>query len=179
MSKPQLWFEKKRRKKMRESILKLMFVIVFLTFMSASAQAKAPVLIGWGGEEIIKIADFPNTEEFEYHNGEYFDAGYKYKQVTLFFIPVWNYDGKWVGYVEKEGRYLNLEKSELDELAAQANVKLPESPSLPFWHSIGGKIVFGFIVLVFIGLKMMAGSIRDEEETDVSEDSHSSSILKL
>ena len=147
---------------MRETVLKSMFAIVFLAALSASVEA-APVLFGWGDEEIIKVADFPDTEDFEYSHGEYIDAGFVYKQVTVFFIPVWNYNGKWVGYLEKNENNLKLKKSELDQLAEKANVKLPESPTLPFWHSIGGKIVFGLILLLYIGWKFLPDSIGDEE----------------
>ena len=153
---------------MSEKILKSMLTIVFLGLLSASVQA-APVILGWGGEEIIKVADFPNTEEFENGRGEYFDAGYVYKQVTIFFIPVWNYDGKWVGYVGEKNSYLQLKKAELDRLAAKANVRLPETPALPFWDSIGGKLVFGLILLLYLGWKFLSASIDVQEEAPAEE----------
>jgi len=153
---------------MSEKILKSMLTIVFLGLLSASVQA-APVILGWGGEEIIKVADFPNTEEFENGRGEYFDAGYVYKQVTIFFIPVWNYDGKWVGYVGEKNGYLQLKKAELDSMAAKANVRLPETPSLPFWDSIGGKLVFGLILLLYLGWKFLSASTDVQAEAPVEE----------
>lgn len=148
---------------MKEILLKSMLGVVFLVLASASVQA-APVLFSWGGEEIVKVADFPNTDEFEYSRGEYVDAGYVYKQVTIFFIPVWNYDGRWVGYVGKGKSYLELNKTQLDQLAQMANVKLPASPTLPFWHAIGGKIVFSLILLLYIGWKFLSSSAIGEEE---------------
>jgi hypothetical protein len=153
---------------MSEKILKSILTIVFLGLLSASVQA-APVILGWGGEEIIKVADFPNTEEFENGRGEYFDAGYVYKQVTIFFIPVWNYDGKWVGYVGEKNGYLLLKKAELDRLAAKANVRLPETPSLPFWDSIGGKLVFGLILLLYLGWKFLSAATDVQAEAPVEE----------
>jgi hypothetical protein len=149
---------------MKENFLKLMFVIVFSVLASTSVQA-VPVIFGWGGEEIIKVVDFPNTEEFENGRGQYFDAGYVYKQVTIFFIPVWNYDGKWVGYVGNNDGYLRLKKAELERLAEKANVKLPAEPALPFWDSIGGKLVFGLILLLYLGWRILSNSSGDEDES--------------
>src|SRR5215203_2222658 len=153
---------------MSEKFLKSILTIVVLGLLSASAQA-APVIFGWGGQEIIKVADFPNTAEFEYARGEYIDAGYAYKQVTIFFIPVLNYDIKWVGYVGEKNGYLQLKKAELDRLAAKANVRLPETPALPVWDSIGGKLVFGLILLLYIGWKFLSASIDVQEDAPVAE----------
>jgi len=153
---------------MSKNFLKLIFMTVFFVMLAAPIQA-TPVICGWGGEEIIKVADFPNTEEFENGRGEYFDAGYVYKQVTIFFIPVWNYDGKWVGYVGEKNSYLQLKKAELDRMAAKANVRLPDTPPLPFWDSIGGKLVFGLILLLYLGWKFLLASIDVQEEAPAEE----------
>src|SRR5262245_8540551 len=148
---------------MKEKVLKLIFGLAFLAVLPSAVEA-APVLFSFGSEEIIKVADFPNTEEFQLRRGEYVDAGYVYKQVTIFFIPVWNYDGRWAGYVGKEDFYLDFKKEELDQLANLANVKLPESPTLPFWHAIGGKIVIGLILLLYFGWRFVSGAIDEDGE---------------
>lgn len=130
--------------------------IGFLTAIGLlSAQpayaAKVPVFFSWGGEHIAKVADFPDTPQFQTKDGQYVDPGYRYKQFKLFFVPVWNYGGKWCGYVGNSERYLDLHKQQLDELAAAVGMTLPESPALPFWDSYGGKLVLlSVVMLVFL-----------------------------
>jgi hypothetical protein len=150
-----------------KTILKTMLLaVILLTALSAQAEA-APVLFG-RSEKIIKVADFPDTDNFELSRGQYVDAGYVYKQVSVFFIPVWNYDGRWAGYVGKDDTYLQLTKSDLDEMAAAASVKLPDSPSLPIWQSVGGKLVFAFILLLYIGFRFLSGSAGEETSEDAA-----------
>lgn len=129
--------------------------MVTLSILVASAPAHArrrsvPVIFSWGGERIIKVADFPDTENFRLPDGRYVDPGYKYKQVKLFFIPVWNYDGQWCGYINSTNQYLNLNKAELDDLAESVGIQLPDRPSFSFWEIYGGKLVFLSIFIVLI-----------------------------
>jgi|GEM_PF-3123375 len=139
---------------------------VLLLIMSVSINAK-PIFFGVGNEKIIKVADFPNTEEYKVASGQYIDAGYMYKQAHIFYIPVWNYGGRWAGYVGNDKLYLDLTKEELDELAKEANVKLPEAPSLSLWETVGGKSVFGLILILYLAWKFVLRRIDNQgEDTD-------------
>jgi hypothetical protein len=149
-----------------KKLAKLIIMLSVLVAFSGTASA-APVLFGWDKEKIIKVMDFPDNFQFKADSGEYVDAGYIYKQATIFFIPVWNYDGRWVGYIGSDTNYLQLNRSDLEEIAKSADLKLPESPSLPFWDSIGGKLLFILISLLYFGFKMMGGSEEDEEDEEV------------
>ncbi|HNY31898.1 MAG TPA: hypothetical protein PKO15_13510 [Fibrobacteria bacterium] len=117
----------------------------FLVLSARPAHAKAGIPIIWssGSEKIVKVADFPDTGVFQGNGGELLDPGYKFKQVQLFFLPVWNYGGEWCAYVGKDDTYMEMSKATLDSIAKTVNVTLPESPSLGFWNSIGGKLVLG------------------------------------
>lgn len=105
----------------------------------------------YDGEKIIRIARFPQTQDFISKEGQHVDAGYRYKQFSICGIPLWNYDGKWCGYLDSD-HYVDLSKADLDEGAQQSGLKLPDKPSLPFWHSYGGKLVIAAI-LCFFGLR--------------------------
>lgn len=139
----------------------LMLAAIILTVLAMPTQATG--LLSYGGEEIIKVANFPDTEEFYHPNYGYMDAGYIYKQVSILYVPVWNYDGRWAGFVGDDGEYLELTKEELDEMAEQANVKLPNVPTLPFWEAIGGKLVFSLILLLYVGWKIFSSTFDDEK----------------
>ena len=89
-------------------------------------------------------------------SGQYVDAGFCYQQFTLFFIPIWNYDQKWCGYIGSQEQYLDIHKAGLVALANSGGESsfnlLSKPPKLPFWDAIGGKLVFGVIFLVLIFL---------------------------
>ncbi|WP_204153576.1 hypothetical protein [Leptolyngbya sp. CCY15150] len=135
----------------------LFFCAVTLSILATStpayARRRAPVIISWGGERIIKVADFPDTDIFRTTDGRYIDPGYRYKQIKLFFIPVWNYGGQWCGYIGTTEQYLDIDKAQLDVFAGFGGIQLPDTPSLPSWDAYGGKLVFlsFFIILVVIG----------------------------
>jgi hypothetical protein len=58
-------------------------------------------------------------------------------------------------------KYFSLDTDEINTLLAMANVSLPKEPSLPFWDSIGGKIIAGFILL-FIIIGMISKPSREK-----------------
>ncbi len=143
----------------------LVATIAAATLLAGASRvhaAKVPVLFSCGGEKIIKVAAFPDTEEFKTRTGKHLDVGYRYKHVRIFFIPVWNYGGTWCGYVGDSDHYLDLSKPQLDALARSVGVSLPANPSLPLWESLGGKLVLGVLALLFIGGKMGSSNLAQE-----------------
>ena len=152
---------------------------IFVMLMSVSINA-APVFISFGGEKIIKVADLPNTKEYFMENGQFLDAGYVYKQVSIFFVPVWNYDGKWAGYIGSDELYLPLTKDHLDLIAAAENVTLPDTPPLSFWETVGGKLVVGLIFLLYFAWKFLVRRIETQgEDNDGKTFENSGNILSI
>lgn len=123
-----------------------------------AAAKYVPVFFSWGGETVTKIADFPDTPTFQ-NDGDYFDAGAIYKQIQVFFLPLWNYDVRWAGYIN-ESTYIPYPHEELKTLANLAGVALPAKPSLSFWESYGGKIVL-FVIAVFGMIVLLAKGSDD------------------
>lgn len=146
--------------------MKALLVIPLLTFLSScgfnepkTLNAKF-VFFGWGDERIIKVRDFPNIPAFMNIDGLYVDAGYRYKQIHIFFIPVWNYDATWCGYIGSDDMYVPLSFIEVSQQAMLAGVDLPDSPLIPFWDEYGGKLLVGALLLAYI----MYSSISESEE---------------
>jgi hypothetical protein len=99
------------------------------------------VFVSWGGERIIQVADFPDTDDLKTADGRYVDPGYRYKQIKIFLIPVWNYGGQWCGYIGSTEQYLDIDKEMLDALADSVDMQLPDTPRFSFWETYGGKLL--------------------------------------
>lgn len=145
-------------------ILRYTCLGLLLTVASPAYALKVPlpVFFSWGGEQIIKVAEFPDTAQFKSGDGQHIDPGYKYKQITLFFTPIWNYDGEWCGYVGSSERYLKIDKSTLDAAANVAGITLPMTPSPSFWESYGGKLLW----LGVVALILLAGTSGSKKRDD-------------
>lgn len=147
----------------------IIVILVFLLFNASSVEAKKPGFISLGGEVVSKVADFPDTESFQTEAGAYMDPGCIYKQFSIMFIPLWNYEISWCGYTGEENSYVIIDKATLDELAKEAKVQLPAEPSLPFWDSIGGKLLFVTLVGGFIAYSMFVKNKGTDENTENTE----------
>src|SRR5258708_11861790 len=97
--------------------------LFFVAFSSACSR----------GDRIIKVADLPNTPDFEVAARPEFappigypaerihlDVGYVWKQDKLMFTPIFNDNGRYVGYTGGEATYIEFKKGELDEWTAKA-----------------------------------------------------------
>lgn len=144
----------KRRPAMRMALgpgLAIAVVVAGTAFVAPTRVEAQPVFFTFGGEKTHKIADFPDTEEFRTPDrlfGQFVDAGVIYKQITIFFLPLWNYDIRWAGYIPNSSQYVPLTRSELEELATRANVSLPLNPELPLWDRIGGKLILALLLVI-------------------------------
>jgi hypothetical protein len=126
----------------------ILAAILASLLLSRPAEAKL-IFVGWGGEKIIKMADFPDAPSFK--NGDkHFDLGYRFKQVTLFFIPVWNYAGTWCGSIPgDDSHFYDFSREQLENFANAANITLPAEASLGTWDSYGGKLLIGALALAY------------------------------
>ncbi len=132
--------------------MKNLTLLAFVALICASQPAHAldtwvPDFVTVDAETILKVADFPDTGDFKFEDGDLLDPGYKIKQVQLFWIPLWNYDGLWCVYLGNDHTYMEKSKAELDSLAATVNVELPHQPNLGFWNVYGGKLIVLLLVL--------------------------------
>ncbi|MEP6789405.1 MAG: hypothetical protein ABJB40_13285 [Acidobacteriota bacterium] len=119
------------------------------------------------GDRIIKIADLPQTPDFEVDSRPQYaplsmpaqkthiDIGYTWKQNSLLFLPIFNDNGRYVAYTGSEAQYIEFKKGELEEWTAKANVTLSTNPSIPFWDAWGGKILLIVLIPPFAILSLL------------------------
>lgn len=147
-------------------VQKLLLVLGIAMVFIAPAQAKIPIFYSFGGEKAAKVMDFPQTPDFQISGGKHFDGGVEFKQISLFFIPLWNYDEKWCGFID-DTHVIRASREELAEVAKSAGITLPENPTLPFWDRFGGKIIFGALALLLIWGSI--GGKKEEPEAEKQE----------
>lgn len=132
---------------MRLLILTLiLFGSLFLTTNSVSAKG---VIIYGNGEKIDVVHYLP--EDITVNNGEHVNLGVMYKQFSLFWIPVWNYgETQYVLINDNEDTYYDIDAEEIDILKSGYDIPISEKPTIDFWNRIGGKLIWGAVILLVI-----------------------------
>lgn len=156
---------------------KLFLVLATLFVMAFSANAKG-ILFYSTGDHVVKVLDLPKDNDLfalEGDDGEivHLDLGIMHSQFSLMWIPVFNYgEEKYVLYKESRNtiNYVDLDEAELKVLHALYD--FPETPSMPFWHKIGGKLVWILIIGAIIFIKARG---KDDEEEVAAEEANSES----
>ena len=148
---------------------KIIFLaILSFFFISISNNAKAkgiPIPVSFGGLTFDTMLDLPNEEDFTDDSGNYVNIGCAYKQISIAWIPMWNWDEEYCLTIEgnKDECYIvSKEKIEeyFGEYLAANNIKLPNAkPS--FWNRIGGKIIWLAVIALII-----YGAIPSKKEED-------------
>ena len=111
-----------------------------LTGCTLTGCTPAPVPVGAGSEKVMRVALLPDVPSNQLDSGEYFDVGYVYHSYYLFFLPVWNFNGQWCGYLETPGHYAEVAEADLRTRAVAAGIELAARPRLPWWDRVGGKV---------------------------------------
>jgi hypothetical protein len=149
------------------TVFRTSLLIGVLSFVfSTQAYSKGmPLFFQVGSEVVTKTHELPDTEMYQMEDGSYMDIGVFHKQFTLMFIPLWCYDVQWCGYIDDE-TLMTLTQEEVDMIAEMESLELSATPSVPFWNSIGGKLLFLALIGGFIGYVMMKGGEDEDEQVD-------------
>ena len=150
----------------------------FFLFCINTAQSRGILFFGWGSE-IYTIKELP--EDYLIQTKEYGEIhanlGVAYKEFSLFWIPIWNWDvNEYILLPDNfksldKGKYVfyNIDAGELRRIQ-QLVGDLPETPKLSFWRSFGGKLVFlPFILLILYGLFAPSTNSEETEENNETE----------
>lgn len=128
------------------------FLLALALILPGSVASAGIPFIGYGGETLVKVADLPDTEDYNV-GGDFLDIGMLYKSVSIVFLPVWQYDKQYVLLAPGDNdSYMQVDQSVIFDVAKDANISLPpvSQISLGFWTAWGGKIIAALIVLTLI-----------------------------
>lgn len=106
------------------------------------------------GDRSIKVVDLPDIKPLEVKQkpGKYVDIGYCYKQLKIVFIPVWNWEERYCGYVDETG-YTDAKKEDLLEISKALGINTvwdDGKSKISMWERVWGKVIFAFLLLIFI-----------------------------
>ncbi len=135
-----------------------LFILLVSVFCLFNMKASAiPVFYSYGNA-VTTVKELPNTEDFELEtkNGttKHCDLGVMHQEFAIFGIPIWNYgDYKYVLFHDNgdDFDYITLGKDEIEALQSLYS-EISDNPELPFWNTIGGKLlVLGVLALFIVG----------------------------
>lgn len=75
--------------------MRIALFIAPLFFLMLTEKADAFVW-SFGGEKFEKVEDLPDTDDYRNENGVYQDAYVIYKHGWILWIPLWNWDARYV-----------------------------------------------------------------------------------
>lgn len=134
-------------------------------FFAAPAHAK-PAIIGTT-EKVIKVEDLPNHEALAVEGSPsgyqvivgpkyYVDVGYCYKQLQVVFLPAWNWDERYCGYVDDK-TYTETSREELLEISKVLSVDTAwddGKSKISLWERIGGKAVLAAVLALLVAIRI-------------------------
>ena len=138
--------------------------VVFLSL--AFAQDAQAFIYNFGGEKISVVEELPDTEEWQTPTG-YADACVIYEQFWILWIPLWNSNARYV--LGRDGSDTFYEFPDATQKSEIISKHGEASSAIPFWDKIGGKLLVGLILIIWIVAKV-GGTGGEDEEAFAEED---------
>lgn len=142
--------------------MKKWFLSAFLAF---GLIAPAHAVIYGHGDKSIRVHDLPNLEVLK-KGSDYVDVGYCYKQLHILWLPVWNWDERYCGYLNETTYAPNLTREAILEVSKEMNwdTSWDDGKSkIPFWERVGGKIALGGLLIAWIAFNQYQRRKKEEE----------------
>lgn len=143
-------------------------LLILLSTFSVSAHA----VYGYN-EKIIQVVDWPDTPMLQLPSGQYLDVGYCYKQAHVLYIPLWNYEERYCGYIGTDEQYLEISKTDLLEIANEFDLDTSwdnDQAKIPLMDRIGGKVSLVVLIVMFVLYKRRKKPTSAAQETEYSND---------
>ena len=124
-------------------------VLIAFIFVSNTASAKGIPIFYGEGPKFVTTHQLPDSVIID---GKHVNFGVGFEQFSIFWVPMWNYgETQYVLVTDDEKQaYTDLGEDELAYLKEEYSIDTDKSPSIPFWDKIGGKMIWGAILLFII-----------------------------
>ncbi len=137
-----------------------LFFALFLT-LNLSFAGSIPIPVCFPCEYIAEVKSLPADSTFLGEWNDPLDVGYRHKQISILWVPIWNYEGEYCLTNKARDTYYDILPEEKKFLAAKHDIDFDANP-LSFWDKIGGKLVLGLLIL--LALYGTFGRSKDEPE---------------
>ncbi len=149
---------------------KLIFTLVLsgaFVFTATTVSAARGVIIYSNGEKIEVSQKLP--EDVMLIEDEHVNIGTMYNQFSIFWIPMWNY-GETVHVLVNDAKdtYYDLTAEEITYINEEFGLEIPEQPRIGFWNKIGGKLIWGAVILFALWGWWTSRKNKKEAETPAS-----------
>lgn len=146
---------------MKKAFLTLALLgILFFTTNSASAKG---VIFYSNGEKVELFKELPADATID---NVHVNLGVMYEQFSIFWIPMWNYgETKYVLIDDGKDTYWDVDEETIEILETDFNIVVPEKASIGFWNKIGGKLIWGVVILAAIAGWWL--SRKDDDEAEI------------
>ena len=141
--------------------MRLVLFIIPVFFLMLPEKANAFVW-SFGGEKIVKVGDLPDSDEYRDESGTLQDAYVIYKHGWILWIPVWNWDARYVLSSGGERFYEFADESYKAQVVSKHG---PPGNAIPFWDKIGGKILW-VVILAICGFVKYGGNLTGSANTN-------------
>ncbi|WP_294481820.1 hypothetical protein [uncultured Bacteroides sp.] len=133
--------------------LKFLFALGSLLLLSCQITSARGVRIPFGDHEVLtKVADLPDTEDYQTEEGNYIDLGTLHQEFNIAYIlPLYiEKEPRLVGYCVKEDVYYELNEEQIAAILKENNLDGEKLNKVGFYSRYGGKIVALIIIVLII-----------------------------
>lgn len=138
----------------------LFFVFVAITALTCfpdKADAKGVIIYG-NGPEFVKLHNLPDSITME---DQHVNFGVGFQEFDIFWLPLWTYgEVEYVVMNDAGDTAWSLDEEDLGWISEEYGIDISKGPSVPFWHSIGGKLV---ALAIIAGLWFFSRSKKKKE----------------
>ena len=147
--------------------MKRSLIILFLFLsLNSSFAGSVPIPVCFPCEYIADVKTLPADSSFLGEFNDHLNVGYRHKQISILWVPLWNYEAEYCLTNENKDTYYDILPAEKKILAAKHKIDFDSNP-LPFWDKIGGKLVWGLLIL--LALYGSFGRKKEEAEPEETE----------
>ncbi len=127
--------------------LSVLMLLAGMLLLPDLASAKGIPIVYSNGQKITVAQSLPDSVQI---NGEHVNFAVSFNQFAIFWIPMWNYgETKPVLLTDSKTTYYDIEEEDATYLE-QFGIDAGKTPKIPFWDRIGGKLIWGPLVLLIL-----------------------------
>mgnify|MGYP001531360608 CR=1 FL=1 len=149
--------------------LKFLFALGGILFLSCQTVSARGLKIPFGDREVLtKVADLPDTEEYQTDDGNYIDLATFHQEFNIaYLLPLYiEKEPRLVGYCEKEDTYYELTEEQLATILKENNLDGEKLNKIGFYSRYGAKAV-GLLIIALIIWGCIPGKKKEVKPVEV------------